>query len=538
MQWFLAIVLVTGILLCSLTPVFAAGTIKIIIDGQEVPSDVQPKVVQERTMVPIRVVSEYLGKNVQWDQDNWRVLIGDFQAVPPGKGHVPGAPIRIYVDGVEMKSDVPPTVVQQRTLVPLRAIGEALGMNVDWDQKKQQVIINSPGYHPGDTPDDDIWDPQLTSISIMGEPVASSDQLRTLLKNNNPAAPDLVELYLNIGRMYGIRGDIAFCQAAKETGWWRFTGDVKPEQNNYCGLYATGSSLTGNEPLRGADPARVWFEAGQHGASFDSPATGVEAHIQHLYAYATNKPLPAYQTLVDPRFNLVQRGSATQWVELGGKWAPAQSYGYSILKDYYCQVGAECVQIPILGESEASAAQLRTLLRKNNPMAPDLVDLYLDIGRIYGVRGDIAFCQAAKETGWWRYGGLVKPEQNNYCGLSATGRAAEEDEDLRGADPTLVWFIPGAHGAFFASPAVGVEAHIQHLYAYASTQPLPENRTLVDPRFAMVKRGSAISWTDLGGKWAVPGFDKNKYATFEDAYRAGETYGHSILNDYYYKAVQ
>ena len=96
--------------------------------------------------------------------------------------------------------------------------------------------------------------------------------------------------------------------------------------------------------------------------------------------------------------------------------------------------------------------------------------------------------------------------------------AAAAGEDLRGANPQRVRFIEGKHGAFFDSPADGVEAHIQHLYAYATTAPLPSGKELLDPRFVLVKRGCATCWIDLGGKWATPGFDRGKYSDFADAF--------------------
>ena len=54
--------------------------------------------------------------------------------------------------------------------------------------------------------------------------------------------------------------------------------------------------------------------------------------MQHLYAYASAKPLPDRYPLIDPRFDLVKRGSTTTWVRLNGKWAvPGTHYGQSIL---------------------------------------------------------------------------------------------------------------------------------------------------------------------------------------------------------------
>lgn len=139
----------------------------------------------------------------------------------------------------------------------------------------------------------------------------------------------------------------------------------------------------------------------------------------------------------------------------------------------------------ILGLARAQLTQLEAAVRRINPSAPPVAELYLRYAPLLGVRGDLAYAQALHETGHFRYGGLVKPEQNNFAGIGATG--------------------PGNPGATFRSPDEGVLAHLQHLFAYASTHPLPEGMKKVDPRFDRVQRGSATYIGDLNGKWAVPG---------------------------------
>ncbi len=248
--------------------------------------------------------------------------------------------IRVYVDGVEVKSDVPAQIIKDRTMLPVRAISEALGMDVFWDEVNQTVNLKSPVVVPAPTTPTPTPEPSYINynIPILGESVATSEQLRAALKKNNPSAPDLVDLYLQIGKEYGIRGDLAFCQAAKETGWWRFGNLVRLEQNNYCGLGATGRPATGEEDLCGANSNRVWYIEGEHGAYFRTPADGVEAQIQHLYAYATKNPLPRGKEIVDPRFTLVNRGVAPNWIDLNGRWAvPGTNYGQSIISDYFGQ---------------------------------------------------------------------------------------------------------------------------------------------------------------------------------------------------------
>jgi len=357
-------------------PALAAETqpVKIFVDGRQVdPGEAAPFIKNDRVMVPLRVISEGLGLKVDWDAENYRVLISssssaNLSSLPAdSKGQF----VQIYFDGREIKpDDVSPLIVNDRTMVPLRSTFEGMGMKVDWDDTNYQVIVMTPQARPVDssiTPVTPVNDPPAPladgspqpaavnndyEISIMGDSSATPEQLKTLLQENNPLAPDLVELYLQMGREYGVRGDIAFCQAAKETGWWKFGGLALPEQNNYCGLSVTGKAATATEDLRGANPQKVRFIEGKHGAFFDSPANGVEAHIQHLYAYATAAPLPAGKELLDPRFILVNRGCAPRWIDLGGKWATPgfdrnkysgfaeafaaeDTYGHSILANYY-----------------------------------------------------------------------------------------------------------------------------------------------------------------------------------------------------------
>ena len=100
-----------------------------------------------------------------------------------------------------------------------------------------------------------------------------------------------------------------------------------------------------------------------------------------------------------------------------------------------------------------------------------------------GVRPEVLFAQVMIETGWLRFGGNVSAGQCNFGGLGSTDS--------------------GVAGASFDSVGIGLRAQTQHLKAYASMDPLRGD--CVDPRFSMVKRGSAQYLTKLNGKWAVPG---------------------------------
>ncbi len=147
----------------------------------------------------------------------------------------------------------------------------------------------------------------------------------------------------------------------------------------------------------------------------------------------------------------------------------------------------------IIGTPIATQQQCVKYLLRNNPRpnlkvsAEEIVAYYYEEGRREGIRPDVAFCQALKETGFFRYGGDVVPEQNNYCGLGTTGG--------------------GVRGEYFSTPQLGVRAHIQHLLAYSSTR--RPTMPVVDPRYGIVRQayGSRTlgTWQDLNGRWAVPG---------------------------------
>lgn len=141
----------------------------------------------------------------------------------------------------------------------------------------------------------------------------------------------------------------------------------------------------------------------------------------------------------------------------------------------------------VMGRGVTEAEGLAAFLLGNNPGAdPDeailLAGLYVEECSLEGVDSDVAFAQMCLETGFLRFGGLVTRDMNNFCGLGSTG--------------------PGHPGESFPDERTGVRAHVQHLKAYASTEPLVLPQ--VDPRFGMVApRGRAPDVASLAGAWAA-----------------------------------
>ena len=129
-------------------------------------------------------------------------------------------------------------------------------------------------------------------------------------------------------------------------------------------------------------------------------------------------------------------------------------------------------------------------LQKVKSLAKD----YIQEAKTEGINSDVAFVQMCLETGFLRFGNLVKNEWHNYCGLGA----------IDSSKP----------GEKFPDQQTGVRAHIQHLQAYATTEDVKLKKALVDPRYHWVhKTKLAYSVFDLAGTWAT---DKN-YGTKLDA---------------------
>ncbi|MHC1718408.1 MAG: glucosaminidase domain-containing protein [Acidaminococcaceae bacterium] len=159
------------------------------------------------------------------------------------------------------------------------------------------------------------------TITITGESKATEIQAIAFLKKNTKdmniklksTPEEIVRYYYEESAREGIRADLALCQALLETGYFKFGGTVKPDQNNFCGLGTTSKSVAG--------------------AVFKTPEIGVRAHIQHLLAYSTDREPKT--KIVDPRYDLVHKmrkssGYLTTWHSLNGNWAMSNEYSEKI----------------------------------------------------------------------------------------------------------------------------------------------------------------------------------------------------------------
>ena len=205
-----------------------------------------------------------------------------------------------------------------------------------------------------------------------------------------------------------------------------------------------------------------------------------------------------YYMLIEHSFHTNTK--ATKWLSKDANLDKLAVAEADILAEFFgMESSTETEKTAIMGKAQATAQQMALFCRSKNSTPQltscsleQLAEIFIEEGEAEGVRGDVAFAQSLHETGYFKFGGIVLPTQNNYAGIgalngNATGQAAS-----------------------FPDPRTGVRAQIQHLKAYASTEALVNE--CVDPRFSLVVRGVApyVEWLGAadnpqGRGWAVPG---------------------------------
>lgn len=119
--------------------VMADENIDVILDGSVLEFDVPAQVINERTMVPVRKIFESMGATVEWDNETQKITAQkeDTTVIMQINNNI------ININGTDVALDVPPQIVDTRTLVPVRAVAESFNANVNWDGDTRSVIITS-----------------------------------------------------------------------------------------------------------------------------------------------------------------------------------------------------------------------------------------------------------------------------------------------------------------------------------------------------------------------------------------------------------
>lgn len=158
----ISIILTLAAMVSAICPMTGyADDIRVTLNGKEIYFDQPPIVKNDRTLVPVRAIFEAMGCTVLWNEQSQIIDVAtNFGMMILGIGNH----YIIYRNENEDRSiatDVPPQIINNRTYVPVRAIAECTGYNVDWDEETQTVVITGemegltvpnadiPGYYQG-----------------------------------------------------------------------------------------------------------------------------------------------------------------------------------------------------------------------------------------------------------------------------------------------------------------------------------------------------------------------------------------------------
>lgn len=218
-------------------------------------------------------------------------------------------------------------------------------------------------------------------------------RLTAYLRLRNPQLDsrydDIATEYMRHGEALGVRWDFAFYQMIVETGalsYWRGNrhGDVKPSQNNFAGLGATGK--------------------GERGESFPDIGSGVRAHLEHLLLYAGR---PVDNPTAQRTRNVRDWGVLTPWqqtftrpinfADMSAKWAPGTKGYPGMLQTVADRFNAEVCNRPdpqpgLMQEARASSAKAPTppvetkvtAAEQPRPSGADLAQRAIDQAKVEG----------------------------------------------------------------------------------------------------------------------------------------------------------
>ena len=147
------------------------------------------------------------------------------------------------------------------------------------------------------------------------------------------------------------------------------------------------------------------------------------------------------------------------------------------------------LDISIISDTKVTSAQAKSWAKSKGATETfiSLADLYFEYAEECGeVNPGIAYVQAAKETGYGKFGGVLDESYHNPCGMKTSSGGGDYD--------------PNAHQRF-NSWDEGVQAHLDHLALYAGADGYPKSDTY-DPRHFVTIKGKAPTVNSLGGKWA------------------------------------
>ncbi len=214
---------------------YEAEEIKIKIDGQYIEQfgNMIPVILDGRTLVPLRSVFETLGAEVSWDSSKREASV-EYE----GKKAVVSIDEKEgFVDGKSFIMDVPAKIINDSTMIPIRAIAEGLGLFVGWNNSSREVSINTPEYE--DKLNAEKEEKKSEKITILWDQVTNKDASNTAEKRKVINGLDVISpTWFSLSDDNGNISDIAsidYVNWAHEQGyevWALFSNDFNKSRTH------------------------------------------------------------------------------------------------------------------------------------------------------------------------------------------------------------------------------------------------------------------------------------------------------------------
>ena len=234
-----------------------------VVNGEEVDLDAPAKIINGRTIVPIRFIAESMGFPVEWNPTDRTVAIGD-----DGRILLKIGSAEAFVDGAPVSLDAPPVVENGRTLVPLRFVSQSMGADVDWDAETKTASVEYSGQ-------------MIQAREIYGQPVAGEKEVLAAL--DDKFAYEFATTLASFGdakdgrgfHLVGSKAGKAAAQYAYDTfkkiglkpqfhtfpatGWEYYSSDITIKGHEDLDLYITSAPYTPPTPPEGITGQLVYL---------------------------------------------------------------------------------------------------------------------------------------------------------------------------------------------------------------------------------------------------------------------------------------
>gem|GEM_PF-3329919 len=180
--------------LCLALPAAAGEPVKISINGSLLATDVDPVIVEGRTMVPIRAIAEGFGADVAWNGQKKQVTIeksGNVVILVVND-------VNALVDDAQVQMDVTPQIVNGRTMIPARFVSSALGAQVDWDGINRVVLIEKHEVDGGLTPEQVLEKSMVATDVYESYRFKGNIQLNMDMDSVIPLGQDSMQMQMNM----------------------------------------------------------------------------------------------------------------------------------------------------------------------------------------------------------------------------------------------------------------------------------------------------------------------------------------------------